>query len=421
MTSAPTYAEIVAGLARASGEPGGAAAVLNAWLQESDAKLVVVAGDAGVGSVASMVAGLSVAAGERVAHLSAWHVHRWRERIRVNGEPLRADEFGERVSTASAAGAETLAALLAHAAVEAARAAQVTLMVVEAPPGSWYWRSQAPPPAARLVLTYCEDAAWPREQVPRALTAGTVMIMSPQRESVAEAVRTVAGTTVGTTGGGTGARLQEVAQECRMGAAESTPDGQRVTIQTLGGRYPLQIPLSDPRQLGNAATALLAAPVPQPRAAAGALAGLRLPLRLEALKRAPLVLLEAASNRASLRALPRALRSATAGAPLQVIVGIDAGGAGDDLLDALQALAGGQALGAPLRIASHAAEREAAERLATRVRERGLPVQMTGPPGPSLADVIAGVGPRDAILMLGSVRRTAEARAYLLGIEHDPA
>ena len=415
MTSAPSYAETIAGLARASREPGGAAAVLHGWLQESGAALVVVAGDAGVGSVASMLAALSVAAGERIVQLSAWHVHRWRERVRINGEPLPAGEFAARVSAAQADGAETVAALLTHASVEVARATQATVIVLEAPPESWYWRSQSPPPATRLVLTYCDGAAWPREQLARSLTADTVIIMSPQRESVAEAVRTVAGA-MGA--GGAGAQLREVAQECRMGAAESSADGQRVMIQTPDGRYPLQIPLSDPRQLGNAATALLATPAPEPRAAARALAGLRLPLRLEAVKRAPLVLLDAASNRASLRTLPRAVRSAIGGAPLLVIVGIDTDDTDhtdDALLDALQALE------APVQITSHANARAAADRLATQIRARALAVQIGGPPGPSLTDAIAGAGPRDAIVVLGSVRRTAEARAYLLGLEHDPA
>ena len=416
MTSAPSYTEIIAELARASREPGGAAAVLHGWLQESGAALVVVAGDAGVGSVASMLTALSVAAGERVVQLSAWHVHRWRERVRVNGEPLPASEFAARVSAAQADGAETRAALLTHAVVGAARAIQPTVIVLEAPPESWYWRSQSPPPATRLVLTSCDDPAWPREQLARALTADTVIFMSPQRESVADAART----TVGAMGAsGAVAQLREVAQACRIGAAESSADGQRVTIQTPDGRYPLQIPLSDPRQLGNAATALLATPAPEPRAAARVLAGLRLPLRLEAVKRAPLVLLDAASNRASLRTLPRAVRSAVGGAPLQVLVGIDTDGTSDTdndaLLDALQAL------DAPLQIAPQADQREVADLLAAQVGARGLAVQISGPPGPSLTDAIAGAGPRDAILMLGSVRSTAEARAYLLGIDDDPA
>lgn len=64
---------------------------------------VQVAGTNGKGSVASMVASVLTQAGYRTGLYTSPHLHRWVERIRVNGEPLDEQEAGERIGEVLAA------------------------------------------------------------------------------------------------------------------------------------------------------------------------------------------------------------------------------------------------------------------------------------------------------------------------------
>lgn len=62
-----------------------------------DKRYVQVAGTNGKGSVASMVAAVLHRAGYRTGLFTSPHLHRWVERIAIDGEPIEEDEAGRRI------------------------------------------------------------------------------------------------------------------------------------------------------------------------------------------------------------------------------------------------------------------------------------------------------------------------------------
>ncbi|MEE9278090.1 MAG: hypothetical protein V3V06_06725 [Dehalococcoidia bacterium] len=405
MESKRPDADIVASLAAAPrAHRGVCGSLLSAWRTETGGALVVVSGDAGAGSTATMLAALLAACGQSVVQATAAHVHRWRERVRCNGEAIDPAALAAAIDASGLEGEASSAEMLLAAAVAVARDTGAETLIVEAPAQAPYWAQ--PTTCDRVIVATTSDAAWLMEHLPHAVAATSEVVMAPQRESVAEAVREA------TANGG--ATLSEVATACRIGKVQAGRDSQRCTIQTPAGRYDLALPLLGGHQRANLATALLAAGAVDPKRAAKALQALRLPLRLELLKRSPLVLADAADNAPSLRALERALPEILERARLTVVATV----AADTPLELLTETIG--RLDAEVRVAFSANERAPADEAARRLRKLGVGAQLVGAPGPALQAAIDGSGPRDAVLVVGSLRRTAEARAYLLGLEQDP-
>lgn len=134
-----------------------------------------------------------------------------------------------------------------------------------------------------------------------------------QRESVLEVLRALR------------PELREVAALCALRRGRADLDGQEARLRTPRAEYRLTLPLLGSFQVENAATAVLAVEqLPDvaltPELAHTALAGLRLPGRLEALKRRPLVLVDSAEGVEEFHRLTQALRGELAlRAPLFVL------------------------------------------------------------------------------------------------------
>ena len=69
-----------------------------------------VAGSKGKGSTAWMIAAIIQAAGHRVGLYTSPHLHSYRERIAIDGEPVREDVFADAAQRASQAAARLEAA-----------------------------------------------------------------------------------------------------------------------------------------------------------------------------------------------------------------------------------------------------------------------------------------------------------------------
>ena len=152
-------------------------------------------------------------------------------------------------------------------------------------------------------------------------------------------------------------------------------------------------------------------------AVAKALEEVKLPLRLEVLKRSPLVVLDGADNAASLRATARAVPSIFGRSRLSVVAAVGEDTPVERLAEAVAEIDADVHIA--FQEARREADREAAERVQGMLRERGVSAQIRGAAGPVLLAAVDGAGPRDGVLLLGSMSVAAEARAHLLGLQQD--
>ncbi len=395
--AAPAYSEVVAQLAGATEGVASTGAIAD-WREASGGKLAVVVGDAGVGSLATLYGAISEA-----VHVSDRHAHRWRERIRMVGHPLEPSRF------AGAVGAEAWdgpAQTSIYAA--AARVASAGAIVLEAQSGSAFWDD--PLTADLVMVANGDDAGRLSEQLALSLSTSSAVFMAPQRESIADAVREVAGQA--------GASLHEVATECKLGKIQETADSQKFTIETStatgGGRFDVELPAAGAHQRTNFAAALLAAGEVEPPQIGLGLKTLRMPLRFESIKTSPWVIVDGAASRPAYRALVRTVEAVLDPRGLLVLATVDGASDLGMLAQTVSDLSG------EARIAYREADRVAADELAERLRERRVGVQLAGAPGPALDQMMSGAGSKDTVLMFGSRRATSEARGYLLGLEEDP-
>jgi dihydrofolate synthase/folylpolyglutamate synthase len=168
---------------------------------------------------------------------------------------------------------------------------------------------QAPPPAITVLAPILPSKGISAADTAKALLADLPptdeLVSAPQRESVLDVVRPWAEDR--------GARLNEVALCCRLARERSGLDEQQFRLKTDLNEYKLRLALLGAFQIENAATAVLAVERAlrvessetelQPTAVRAALEVVRLPGRAELIKRRPIVIVDSASNAASLRRL----------------------------------------------------------------------------------------------------------------------
>ena len=364
--------------------------------------IVVTIGDAGVSSVSSLFGAIADA-----VHVSDRHLHRWRERLRLSGRAIAPSLFPPLLAGGQAKGVSAQT-MIYSAATSLARVNDKTTIVVEAQANAGFWND---PCAAGLILVASsDDGDQVRRQIALLATPESTVVMAPQRESIADAIRQATMEA--------GAALHEVAALCKIGKVESTENGQRFTIEIPAGRYTVEIPALGAHHRTNLATALVGAGslASGELDASGIAARLKyteLPLRFESIKASPRVLVDSASTCLAYRALERTLRDAGV-TPALVVAAVDADTNIEDLVAALTSI------GAETRLAFAGIYRPIADSVGQALRDQRMPVQLAGASGPALDQALAGAGPRDTILVFGARRPTADARAYLLGLEQDP-
>jgi dihydrofolate synthase/folylpolyglutamate synthase len=121
-----------------------------------------VAGSKGKGSTASMIAAIIQAAGHRVGLYTSPHLHSYRERIAIDGEPVREDVFADAARRASQAAARLEAAasdlgrvttfeLLTAMALDVFAAAGCDVIVLEVGLGGTYDATNLVTPAVSVI------------------------------------------------------------------------------------------------------------------------------------------------------------------------------------------------------------------------------------------------------------------------------
>ena len=394
---------------------------------------VHVAGSKGKGSTAAMIAGVLRAAGTPVGLFTSPHLHRFTERIAVDGEPISADDFGrimgelaphiEAEDGEGAQGAVSTFEALVALAFLVFRERGVRWQVLEVGLGGRLDATNVFDQKEVCVITPIglehtailgDTVAQIAEEKAAIITPESTVVMGPQRESAADVIRRVCAER--------GATLIEVAQACALNPTRASNEGREFTLRTPAATYRLSLPMLGRHQVDNAATAVLALEALAPHGVAideaamrQGLASVRVPCRIELLRQRPLVIVDGAHSRDSARALARVVREDLGRSEVTLVVGCSGDKDVAALADELAPLAA-QVIATRSRHPRARDPREVGQAFA----ERDVPVAMTEPVGAAMEAALTQADSGGTVVVCGSLFVAAEAREHLLGIAYDP-
>jgi dihydrofolate synthase/folylpolyglutamate synthase len=394
---------------------------------------VHVAGSKGKGSTAAMIESILRAAGLRTGFFSSPHVHEFRERIRLDGEPIAPDGFAglaEQVRPAleaelrDAPGRLSTFEILTAMAFSAFRDAAVDAQVIEVGLGGRLDCTNVMRRKDVAVVTALSKEhvhvlgddirkiAWEKAGIVHAAT--NAVVLGPQRsDAAAEAVRAHVEDVE--------APLIEVSERYETAPAGHEAAGQWFRLrrrQPAAGETPETLHLLSllgGHQIDNAATAIATIDelrrqgLQAPEAALHTgLATVAWPGRLETIARDPRVVIDGAHNEESLMRVLDSLPDYFAYDRLIAVIGVlgdkDLAGMADRLADRAAAVV--------VTAAGHPRSRpaqDAAEVFASRIPE--IVVEPRVATAVETARSLAG--PNDLVCVLGSLFVAAEARAYI--------
>lgn len=413
-------------------------------------KYIHVGGTNGKGSVSVMLAEILQACGYKTGLFTSPHLHSYRERFKLDGQPISRHELVQRLAVIQkaldemeAAGEEPptefeiSTALALHYFTEQ----QADWAVIEVGMGGEIDSTNVIQPELALLTNVAMDhMAYLGETVAEiaAVKAGiikpnTPVLTAAQNPAVLEVLQKRANSV--------NASLEQLGRDFSYLARSADEKGQVFDWQELfpdsasaGQRVlaDLQISLLGGHQLANAALAVAAAlklGLPEAAIRQG-LAAARWPGRLEIVGRQPLTVLDGAHNVAGMQALSAALQQYWPGRPVVAVLGMLAD---KERAEALRLLLPLVSRAVITRVPSPRAGDWQA--LAEICREFGVPCQLVEEVPQAVAsgrqalaalqaEMAAGVSTEDfqgepLLLVTGSLYMLAEARAYLLGIEQE--
>ena len=394
---------------------------------------VHIAGSKGKGSTGAMIEAVLHAAGKRTSYYISPHLHRYTERIRIDGEASSREQFAAamtRVCEAMDAVAPAVPGrrflafdALTAAAFVAFAEENVDVQIVEVGLGGTLDSTNVFDATDVVVLTPIslehmailgdtigEIAA----QKAGIITPGSAAVVAPQRESALDVFRAVAAER--------GAAIVEVAAVCQMARTSASSEGQEFRLKTARAAYSARLPLIGRHQLDNAATAIvaceeLAARCGMEITAAHVREGLAAvvwPGRIEVIKRKPLMIIDGAHNGDSARRLADALKEHFALSRATFVVGTLA----DKDIEAMAA-AVAPMTDAVFVTAWPSARAPDPRAVAAAFRVHDAPVTIFGDLAQAYEAAVAHAGERGAVVAFGAIAFVAQLREYLLGIESD--
>jgi dihydrofolate synthase/folylpolyglutamate synthase len=390
---------------------------------EHGQRFVHVAGTNGKGSVAAMVAACLQAAGHRTGLFTSPHLHRYVERVRIDGRCISDAEAYRRItellaaSTGWGAGehASTFFELTTLLALESFRDHHCDVSVLEVGLGGRLDATNAITPVVSVITRIALDHTQILGDTLAAIAEEKAGILKPGVPAIIgvrepEAVRVIVRRAQAV-----GAKVQLLGRDFD---AVPMPDGRarvRVGSRVLSG---LPRPLPGDHQLDNlacAVAALLALPkagLRVPRAAiARGLSRVRWPARLERVRGTPNVLLDAAHNPDGAQALAAYLAAQPKRGPRVLVFGAMAD----------------KDYGPMLRTLAPCFDRVFVcrpQKLPRTAEPSALQAHVRATATRSAADALArarkAAGPRGLVVVAGSIYLVAELRAKLLGLRTDP-
>jgi dihydrofolate synthase/folylpolyglutamate synthase len=394
---------------------------------------VHIAGSKGKGSVAAMVAAVLKAAGLKTGLYTSPHLHRFVERVQVDGVPVTAPQFADGIEVVAEAAErvhehmpdrrlvtfDVLTALGFYL----FRDQEVQAQVIEVGLGGLLdstnvFEQKDVSIITNIGLEHREILGDTIPEIARQkagiIVGGSPTVMAPQRESAAEVIREVAVER--------GSRLIEVALVCNMRRDSMTTDAQTFRLRTPGGGYQAKLPLLGKHQLDNAATAILAVEQLRPsgekvseEAVKQGLEAVKWPARIEVIKRRPLVIVDAAHTADSARRLRDTLSEYLRVDGATLVIGT----MGDKDLEGLVSAVEPVARRVVATQADHP-RAAPAETIARAFRDLGVETLTEPKLGAAIDVALNSSTASDAVVILGSVALAGEARAYILGLERDP-
>lgn len=396
-----------------------------------DARATVhVAGSKGKGSTATMVEAILGAAGGHTLRLTSPDVHSARERIAVGGEPIAPAffaELAEELLADPASSGWSYFELLTVMGWLAAERAGCDWQVLEVGLGGRLDTTNAV--AAKHVA-----AILPIDLEHTAILGGTIREIAAQKAGiltgpcacVVAPMRDSAARVVATRAAEVGADVHAVAEECAATLRRHTLEGQTLDLRTPLRTYRrLELPLLGQHQAENAATAVRAAELAWEREHAAelpegsvreGLAGVRLPVRLEPVRRRPLAILDGMHTPLAARRVAQALDDLAVPAPRVLLFGMLAGREPKALIAELRG-----AIDLAVVAPPDSPRADDPGRAARALADAGVPTQRASSVEGGFAHAEALASDGGCVVVGGSLYTAAEARELLLPIGGDRA
>ena len=396
---------------------------------QNASKTIHVAGTKGKGSTAALCDAALRAAGYRTGFYSSPHLHSFRERIRINSQPVSETEFSRLVEQLWPAqewigqntdlGNVTLFEFMTGMAFQCFADNQSDFQVIEVGLGGRLDATNVVDPDVCVITPVSRDhtailgdsIAEIASEKAGIIKPGRPVVVAPQvpeaRSVILETCRERSSTPV------------QVGKDVTWTAGPSSIEGQDLTVKGMSGEYQLRLPLLGKHQLDNASSAMAALEslmaqghsIPADAIRQG-FESVVWPCRMEVLGRDPLVIADGAHNDDSVNVLLDAIASYLDYRRLLLVVGFSRDKSVSDMVGRLSKEA-------PVVFASRSRHPRstAPGQIVDLFRENGVEAVDAGHTADALAQAKQAAHEDDLILVTGSLFVAAEARECMLGIE----
>ena len=396
---------------------------------QNASKTIHVAGTKGKGSTAALCDAALRAAGYHTGFYSSPHLHSFRERIRINSQPVSEIEFSrlveqlwptqEWIGQNTDLGNVTLFEFMTGMAFQCFADNQSDFQVIEVGLGGRLDATNVVDPDVCVITPVSRDhtailgdsIAEIASEKAGIIKPGRPVVVAPQvpeaRSVILETCRERSATPV------------QVGKDVTWKAGASSIEGQDLTVEGMSGEYQLRLPLLGKHQLDNAASAVAALEslmaqghsIPDEAIRRG-FESVVWPCRMEVLGRGPLVIADGAHNDDSVNVLLDAVASYLDYRRLFLVVGFSRDKSVSDMVSRLSKEA-------PVVFASRSRHPRSTPpgRIVDLFRDNGVEAVDAGHTVDALAQAKQAAHEDDLILVTGSLFIAAEARECMLGIE----
>jgi dihydrofolate synthase/folylpolyglutamate synthase len=396
---------------------------------------VHIAGTKGKGSTTAMIDAILRAAGYRTGMYTSPHLHTFRERIRLGGEPIAEEALADLVErllpVLNGRPEVTVFEIITALAMWHYAERKVDFGVFEVGLGGRLDATNVITPRVSVITSISFDhvrvlgdtiAAIATEKA-GIIKPGVPVVSAPQRDEAREVIRRVSEER--------GAPLVVAGDDWHWRLWHTDITGQRLDVYRAGNEahpeYPdLYLPLLGAHQLENACAAVVAietlrqggVAIP-PRAVRDGLAAVRWPGRLEVLGQKPLLVVDGAHNTDSISRLLQAVQDHLPHRRLLVVFGAGQTHNPRELLDIVRSRAA-----VLYTTRAHHPKATPADELAAMVADSGGEVRIVDRVADAISAALDEAADDDLVLVTGSLFVVAEAReawAALNGLPPYPA
>ena len=394
------------------------------------ARTVHVAGTKGKGSTAAMVDSILFAAGFRTGFYSSPHLHTFRERIRLGGQPIDEGGFAElvarlapvaeRLDAEKGLGPVTLFEFMTAMAFQGFAQQSVDFQTIEVGLGGRLDATNVVAPQVCAITSVSLDHMAILGDTVEEIAAdkagiikqGVPLVIAPQRPEALGVIQAEARRQ--------GAATVRVGDDVTWKYGGADLSGQAITVSGWLSRYEVNCPLLGSHQLENAATAIAVIEclieqghqIPAEAIAEG-MGRVKWPCRLEVLARKPIVVSDGAHNVYSMETMLASLREYFDFERLVVVAGFSRDKSVAGMVEVM-----GRFCDLAIATRSRHPRSMAPADLSGLMADAGIKeVRQIGDTASALQQARNEAGPNDLVLATGSLFVAAEAREAVLGIE----